>query len=266
MNSAVLAYRSGVDRLRPVMTLARFRMVDALRSRLLWILFLVALLALGSGLFGAEMALVERRQVAISGAAPLLRVAAVLLLALLVAVSTVREFNDRSVLIALAAPLPRSHWMLGHLVGSLGLAMIVALACAAPLLTLAAPVAVAAWALSLAFELAIVAALALASASAFKQVPAALMACVAFYVLSRLMGVVLMLDENAALASGSLWGQLGSGLIRTLGVILPSLDLFTRTDWLLEGVVSLAQPVVQGLIYVGLLFTVAVLDLSRHDV
>lgn len=247
-----------------VRTVARDTVVEAVRGRWLW-MSAVAALAIGViAAFAQALALSAQHDVAIAFAAPLARVAAVLIVALGAIASVSREQSERTLLLALAAPMSRSAWLAGKALGFLAIAALTALILALPVaLCLPAPMPALAWTASLFLELALVASVSLAIGIVLVQVPPAVCAVAAFYVLARDLHVVLLLAQRA-----ENYSELGSAgpVVQFIAAIVPRLDLFTRTDWLLGAVPTLsayAMVGAQALVYFLLAGSVAVLDLRR---
>lgn len=254
----------------PVMTIVRFTVLDAMRGRWLWMIAAVSAIGTAAAVFAGELALTERAAVMTVALAPLVRLAAVLMVAAIVVAATVREVAERSMLLALAAPLSRSHWVAGKAIGFMTLAALTGLACALPV-CLSVPaeirVAASAWTGSLMLELMLVAGFALMSASAFKQVPAAVLATLAFYCLSRLIGTIALLSERSPLGEHRVLEGAGSAMVQALSAVLPRLDLFTQTEWLLGGAPpALAAVALQTALYCALQFIVTAIDLRGKDV
>ena len=57
------------------------------------------------------------------------------------------------------------------------------------------------------------------------------------------------------------------GLLSLLGLVLPRLDLFTQTEWLISGVDAAAMGALAGQValYLGLLPAVGLWDLHRRE-
>jgi len=248
-------------------SLAGFTMLEAWRSRWLAAAALLAGAVAAVMLFTGEMALTEPGAVALSLAAPLARLAAVLMIATFAVSALARELNDGSIELVLSAPVSRLTWVFGRWLGLAGVALGTALAAALPLALQAPPLALAAWAVSLWLELCLVAGVALLLAISFAQVPAALLSLLAFYAMARLVGVLMLLNSRAPLEAPALLAQLGDLLLGTLGHLLPRLDLFTRTDWLLGGAgapAGLGLGAIQVALWLALVPAVAWLDFAKR--
>jgi hypothetical protein len=259
------AARARARRLRAIATVARDTLLEALRGRWLWMGVASAVAVAVVAGFAQALALTEAHSVGLSFAAPLARLLAVLLVTLGAATSVVREQSERTLLIALAAPMSRTTWLAGKYLGLATMGGLTALLLAVPVAGFGADgAATAAWIFSLALELALVAAVALAVAMAVPQIPPAVCAVLAFYVLARDGNLLLLLAQRAE--DYSAWSAAGP-LVQAIALLLPRLDLFTRTDWLLG---TAPSPAALGLVaahaatYCLLSLSAAALDLRRR--
>jgi ABC-type transport system involved in multi-copper enzyme maturation permease subunit len=252
----------------PVAAIAAYTVREAMRNRLL--LLVVVFLVLGFALaqFVAEVAITESAEVRSGFLGALLRVCAVFTVSLFVITSIVREFNDKVVELVLSQPIPRSAYYLGKLVGFAALCVAIALLCGLCLLAVAAPAAVALWTVSLACELVLVAAFSLMCLFTFSQVPAALSAVMAFYVLARAMAALQLIAESPLLPSSRAGQRAVEWLIEGLAFVLPSLERFTQARWLMDvgaGWADLWPVLAQSAIYTAMVSAVALFDLYRRN-
>ncbi len=254
----------------PILTIARYTLLEALRNRLLWLLLLAAAGAIGLSGFLHELALTESRQLQAALLAAVLRLAAVFLIATFVITSVVREANDKGLELLLALPLPRAAWLLGKLTGFAALALLPALLFGALAWLSAPPDQAALWALSLLCELWIVAAFSLLCVLTLNQVLPALAASAGFYLLARVVGTLQLLGHGPGSSHGPGPGQrwLNAG-IDALALLLPHLDQYTRSDWLVYhsgSLAELAAIVLQSALALALLTAAALFDLYRKNI
>jgi len=252
--------------LRAVRTVARDTLREAVRGRWIWLSVLAALAVGAIGAFARALALSEEHAIALAFAAPLARLLAVLIVALSAVASVTREQNDRTLLLALAAPMSRGGWIAGKALGLCVLAAATAVILTLPVLAFGPPpLAAALWCASLSLELALVAAVSLAIGVVITQVPPAVCAVLAFYVFGRDLHVAQLLAERAP--NFSELGPAGM-VVRAVSLLFPRLDLFTRTEWLLG---NAAMPAGAGMLlalaagYGALALSVAALDLRRRQ-
>jgi ABC-type transport system involved in multi-copper enzyme maturation permease subunit len=250
-----------------VFTIARYTLLEAWRNRLLWLVLLVALGAVGVSGFLNELALTESRQLQAALLSAVLRLAAVFLVATFVVTSMLREANDQGQQLLLALPMPRAVYLFGKLAGFAALALLPALLFGALGLFFAPPAQAALWAVSLLCECWIVAAFALLCSLSLKQVPPALAATFCFYLLARVIAALQLLGHGASAAGAG--QRVLNGCIDALALLLPHLDRFTRSDWLVYhggSGAELGAIAAQTAIYVALLAAAALFDLYRKPV
>ena len=250
------------------LTIARYTLLEALRNRLLWLLLVVALGAVGVSGFLNALALTESRQLQAALLGAVLRLAAVFLIATFVVTSMVREANDKGLELLMALPLPRAVYLLGKLAGFGALAVLPAVLFGALALFFAPPAQAALWAVSLLCECWIVAAFSLLCMLTLNQVLPALAAAFAFYVLARAIGTLQLLGHGATAARSAAQQALNTA-IDGLALLLPHLDRFTRSDWLVYhdgGAADLLAIAAQTAIYVALMAAAGLFDLYRKQI
>lgn len=276
--------------LSKVLTIARFTLLEALRTRLPWIVLIIfALLSLGS-VFVQHIAVTESDRMQIGFLAASIRMAAMFVLSLHLAGSMVREFNDKVVDLLLSLALPRAGYYLGKFLGFCGIAVAIAALATLTILavallsmigakfvthssstTLSALVsspALALWGVSLAMELTLIAALTLFCVITFAQIMPAISFVIAFYMLARSISAVRLLSTSQLLAPNDWSNRAMVRLVDALAWLLPDLDRFTSSAWLLEqngSLAALGLNGVQTLIYGSLLLGAGLFDLYRKN-
>src|SRR4051812_26764164 len=99
--------------MRPkIMTIARFTVIEAVRTRLPWLFAVVLGLILGTAYFLAQLAITESVRVQVAFSAAATRFAAVFVVSLHILASIVRELNDKGLELTLSFALPRAHYIL----------------------------------------------------------------------------------------------------------------------------------------------------------
>lgn len=246
--------------------IARYTLVEALRNRLLWLFGAAALGVLGLSSFLHALALTESAQLETAVLAALLRLVCIFLIATFVITSMVRESADKGAELLLALPVPRAAYLLGKLAGFGALAVLPAVLSGLLASWFAPPAQAALWTASLLCELWIVAAFSLLCSLTLQQTLPALAAAGAFYLLARAIATFQLLGQGAA--ATPLQRVLDHG-IDAIALLLPHLDAFTRSDWLVYhsgGPAELAAIALQSAIYVGLLAAAALFDLYRKNI
>ncbi len=248
-------------------TVARYTLVEALRSGLPWLAAACMIGVLGFSSFLAQVAIAETSALQAAAAGALLRAAAVFLIAAHVVASVSREANDKGLELALALPVSRPAYFIGKLSGFCCAGTMLATFFAMPMLIWAKPADLAAWWLSLAAETGLVAAAALFFASAMAQTVAALAATAGLYLLGRSISAIQAI-ASAPQAGDSLPAVAARWFVDLLALLLPRLDTATRSDWLLYGapVAGELVPVLFGLgLYFLLLAAAGLFDFSRRN-
>ena len=255
-------------RASPVFAIGRYTVVEALRNRLLWLVAVVVLIAFALAGFMAQVALTEvvALQSGVLGA--MLRVSAVFLVSLFVVTSIVREFQDKVFELVLSLPIARAVYFLGKLLGFCAVAVVVAAVYGLCLLVYVPPLQAGLWAISLGCELVIVTALSLLCLFTFNQVTVALSAVFAFYVLSRTIGALQLMAHGPLAAGHSLEQRVIEGFVGAVAFLLPELDRFTSSEWLVYhsgSWVDLLPILGQTGVYLLLLCAAALFDLYRKN-
>jgi len=253
--------------MRSTFVLARYAVLEAMRSGLPWLLLAMLVAAMALAAFLSRVAITESSAVQASLAASLLRLCAVFLVAAHVVSATVRDYNDRGIELILALPLSRASYYLGRLCGFAAIAILVGGGAALPLF-MAAPIPdVLIWALSLCIEAMLVASVALFFAMSLAQMVPALAATLALYLLARVMPSVQAIAASPLTESGALL-DFGRMALDGVALLLPPLDLATRAEWLLYGsppVALLAKTFSALLTYAGLGCAAGLFDFSRRN-
>lgn len=251
-----------------IRTIARYSLREAVQNRMAALLAFLLLATFLLAEFVGAVALTEH--VAIQGAlaSAMLRAGAVLVVALFVVTTLLREQQDRTLDLLLALPRPRSEYVLGKLLAYIALGVVIAAACAVLLLLYADGLAVLRWGISLACELALVAAFGLLIAFSIRQPVAALALLGAIYLLARSMNALLLIVRNPVLSADGPWQGVASGLIELLAWLLPALHRFTEAGWIAHDTGSwtaLGLVAGQSAVYLPLLAAAAAFDLHRRE-
>ncbi|MGR8919782.1 MAG: ABC transporter permease [Gammaproteobacteria bacterium] len=247
-------------------SIARFTLIEGLRARLLLIAVGMVVLLLLAAEFSAGLAITDSQSYRTGVYAALARIAFVLVVVLFVATSVVREFDHRLLDLTLSRPVSRAAWYLGRLGGFALLAFALAVLAALPLAVTAAPAPAAAWGVSLAAELCLVTALALTAVVTLRQVPLAVTAAAAFYLLARVTDAMVLMSRGPTVDAEAWSAQWIARAVDALALVVPPLDRFTRAAWLnADALPELAPLVLQAAVYIVLLAAVGLFDLYRVD-
>ena len=253
--------------IRVILPIARATLLEAARSRMLWLVGVLLLVCFGIAGFIQQIAIIEAPQIQGTVLAAILRASAAFLTAAFVAMSIVREFNDKFFELMLAQPWPRGVYLAGKFVGfstaAVGLAVVVSV----PLLPFVPLDRLAAWTLSLACELIILTAMSLFCVITITHVVPALACVLVFYVLGRSIASIQVIAAGSEASAG--WtDRAADGFIQAIALVLPRFDLMTRSDWLVASAPAgwaLAGVVAQAALYTLLLMGAAQFDLHRQN-
>ena len=249
-------------------TIARYTFLEAVRARLFYMMVIGLICAFGLSEFIGELAITEsdRFQGAILAAG--LRLFAVFTTGLFVTTSMVREFNDKGFELVLSQPIPRAAYYSGKLTGFAMLSVVVACLVSLPLILYAPSGQVLIWGASLICELFIVTAMSLLCLFTFSNITIAFSVVVAFYLLSRCMDAIQLISNSPILETDSIAQELINKIIDVIAYLLPDLNLFTQTQWLIYengDLNSLGSVMGQTVIYVVFLSGAALFDLYRKE-
>ena len=253
---------------RHILVISKYTLLEALRNRLLWLALTIACIAFGLSAFLGEVAITEHTQIQLAILAAMLRISAVVMLALIVVTTVLREMQDKSLELLLAMELPRASYYFGKLAGFAVISLLLALMFSALLLIYAAPTAVLWWGISLCCELLLVTCFGLVMLFTFKQIPAAISAVFLFYVAARSMAAIQLMATNPIVPSNDISQKFMNGFVELLSWLLPSLQHFTRSEWLMYGVGNASELMLvigQTLVYGTLLSLVALFDFYRKS-
>jgi hypothetical protein len=251
-----------------VMTIGRFVVLEAWRTRLPWVTAVALALVLGLSLFVKEIAITESNRVQIAFLAGLTRLAAVFITSLHIVSTMARDFNDHVVDLTLAIELPRASYVLGKFVGYAIVTTAIAVSAGLLLMPFTQGYGLLAWTSTLMLELWIVVALSLFCIITFNQVMPAASFVLAFYLLARSIGAIQLISASPLIAGQSFAYLFADWLLNTLAYLLPALDRFTQTGWLVgasAGAASVGGAVGQTLTYVPLLIGAALFDFHRKN-
>ena len=250
-----------------VLTIARFTVLEAVRTRLPWIALAILALLFLSSLFVQHIAVTESARMQTGFLAAAVRFASVIVLSLHVAGSMVREFNDKNVDLLLSLDLPRAGFYLGKFLGFAAIAVGLASLATLTLLAAGPGIGLAWWGISLALELILVASLALFCVITFAQVMPAISFVLAFYLLARSISAVRLLSASPLVAADSWTNRTVAAFADALAWCLPNLDRFTATTWLVDGggASALGFIALQSFVYASLLVLAGLFDLYRKN-
>lgn len=254
--------------MQQILAIASNTLLEARRARLALLLATGITALLAMAYFVSELAVIESTRLQLSFYAASARFAVVFIVASHVLSSITLEFNDKGIDILLALDLPRAHFILGKLGGFLALAVLVAAFTSLPLLLQASPLAVLQWGVALALELSVMAAFSLFCVIAFGQfIPAAALV-LSFYLLARSLTAIQLISAHPLSGAGTLSNDVGRWMVDVLTLVMPALDRWPQTSWLVDAVApwpTFVMLLAQAGMYVVLLAGAAMVDFQRRN-
>ncbi len=251
-----------------ILTIARFTLLEAFRNRLFLLTLFALFMVFGIAEFIGALAITESIQARVALLAALLRLFAVVVASLFVISSGVRELDEKTIDLLLSLPVSRASYYFGKLLGFTGVILVLALACGMATAIYAPLSQAGLWAVSLCCELLIVVAFSLLSLFTFRQVTIAVSVVMGFYILSRSMTAILLVGSGPFADPESLSQRLMNAMLEGIAYLLPTLDRFASSEWLVyitgqwqELLYILGQTVV----YLVLLTGAGLFDLYRKS-
>ena len=251
-----------------ILTIARYTLLEGLRARLVWLVLLVMAILFAASLLVQQLAITESVRMQIGFLAATLRPAGVFIMCLYIISSQAREFNDKGFELILSLDLARASLVLGKLLGYAIIGLMLALAISLLAVTLAPIQQAVIWGVSLLWELWLMSALSLFCVITFNHIMPAMSFVFGFYLLARSISTIQLISGSAILDHASFAHQFMTGAIDFIAAILPRLDMFTQSAWLINAAGNwsmLATILLQSTIYIALLVAAAMFDLYRKN-
>lgn len=252
-------------------TIIRYTLLTAMRDWLFIGLVLLVGMAYGLSVFTGSTALVEQAQMSIAYFAGSSRIVLMVGLIVFVCFHVRRLFDNREIESMLSKPISRTQFVVSYWFGFVILALIAVIPVVIIMETIYTPnhLGLAYWVASLVLELSLVLAFALVSALILRSAVSSVMASFAFYFVSRLMGFfVSALEQPATLLTNSETGSILGIILKGISTIIPRLDLYAKSSWLIygvEGQMDLWVFQAQSLVFIALLLSMAVFDFKRKQ-
>lgn len=250
--------------------LTKYILTAAFRDRLFLLFLLLAVLGVCLSIFLGSSAITEKDQFSIVFLASGLRVGGLIMLILFVVFYLRRSFESRDVEYLLARPITRLQFLFAHSFAFSILATIVAVI--TTLILIAVPSAGASlggyivWGASVWAELLIMVNVALFFSLILSSAVAGSLACIAFYVLSRMIGSILAIVHAGS--DGGAFSMLAEKVMLFISIFIPRLDLMGQTSWLVyggEAIQDLSFFIIQAVVFYGLIMAAALVDLNRRQ-
>lgn len=216
------------------------------------------------GLFLGSNALSEQNEMSMVYAAGAARIVMIVGLILFTAFSIRRFFENREIDLMLVRPVSRAQFIISFWVGFSMVALFFVLFTAFLLYIFTSPnlEGFLVWTISLLFESFVVLALAMTAALILKSAVSAVMLTLGFYVLSRMAGFVMLIVTKPGPQ------DFFDKMFYYISSIIPRLDFFGKTEWLVYGVKDFADVklfAIQAVVYLLLLICISIFDFKRKE-
>jgi ABC-type transport system involved in multi-copper enzyme maturation permease subunit len=251
-----------------MLTSIQYILLCALRDRLfVGLLAGVAAATLISAMLGGT-AFLEEREMSLAYAGAAARIILVIGLVVFACFHVRQAFDSREIDVMLSRPLSRPQLVVAYWLGFSAVATLLAVPTAGVLL-LIGPMSdpgFLSWSVSLLLETWFVVALALFASLALKSAVGAVMASLGFYVLSRMIAFFVMTADS--ITKQDILLVVTKYLLSLVSVIMPRLDFFSKTEWLIYGTNSSLEWrlfLAQAAIFIPLLLLAAIIDFKRKQ-
>ena len=254
--------------IQPILTIARFTLIESIKNRLFTVVLLGIICLFGLTQFIGELAVTETTQIQSAITGMILRLFAVFITCIFVITSTIREFNDKGLELIISLPVDRYSYLAGKMLGFCLLAVFIAIIVCIPLALIDTTSQLILWCFSLICELWILTALSLLCLITFKNVTTAFSSVVAFYLLARTISTIQLMGDSPILGTAAISHKIINVVVDIIATLLPELDQFSKTEWLVYGGGGGSEYMFvagQTIIYVVLLFAAACFDLNRKN-
>lgn len=252
-----------------MLTNIRYILITALRDWLFIGLLVGILVATGISATLGGTAFIEKQEMTLTFASGSSRLILMVGLIVFVCFHIRNAFDTKEIDVIMSRPISRSNLVIAYWLGFAFVAFLLTL----PVFALIALVGVPSWsgfvgwALSLLLETMLVVALALFSSFTLKSAVTSVMATMGFYVLSRMMAFFVATSQ-----SGMVGGEFKYILLRkilsVISTIVPRLDLFAKSEWLIYGFHSAQEWwvfILQVVIFVPILVLASIADFRRKE-
>ena len=255
------------DAVSAVLAIARMTVLEAVRGRFAWLVAGFASVGCVLAVFAGEVAITGTQGFRSGLLGAWLRWCAVFTASAFAVSSVVGDVHDKGLHLVLSMAVARWVYCAGKLAGFVAVALFSATVCALALAWSAPPAQTALWAASLGLELLVVSAMSLLCVFTFTHVAWAMSTVLGFYVLSRSMAALQLIAHASGAEPGSVAWSFIRAFVDTLAYLLPDLDRFTESEWLIHGAGTLTDlgfAAAQAAVYTALLGAAATFDLYRR--
>ncbi len=251
-------------------TTMRFMFLTAIRDRLFPAIIVLILAMIGITMALSETAMLEEHFMHLAMSAGIARIILNIGIALFVCFHIRSMYDTREIDVMLSRPVSRPALVAGFWAGFalVALAMVAALTVCLAVISPHSIFSLIVWSGTLLLESWIVISIGLFASLTNKSAVTSVMVCFTLYVLGRLMAFFVA-TANARMSFEEPWlNNTMKYIIEFVSILMPRLDMFAHTEWLIYGMPSLATlafPVIQCIIFVPFVLSLAVIDFNRKQ-
>lgn len=217
-----------------------------------------------------DMAMLEPEQLKISYSAAASRLVLVMGLIVFTCFHVRHAFDSKEIDVFLSRPISRPNLVISYWLGFSFVAILLALPTIA-IVQFVGPLNMQGfwlWAGTLSLELMLVVAAALFSSFTLKSGVSSVMATLGFYVLARMMGFFIATANSSLLFRSQEMNEMSRWVMECLAIVVPRLDFFAKTNWLVYGIPQNSEiyhAVLQAVIFIMLLLAATIVDFRRKQ-
>jgi len=246
----------------------RYILITALRDWLFIGLVVGVLFATAISATLGGTAFLEEKEMTITFAAGASRLILMIGLIVFVCFHIRNAFDTKEIDVILSRPISRANLVIAYWLGFSFVAFLLTLPVIAIVALIGVPdwMGFAGWAVSLVLETFLVVALALFSAFTLRSAVTAVLACMGFYVLSRMMAFFVITAQSPMFNDKKFIGLRFA--LEGISTVVPRLDFFAKTEWLSYGFTTSSEWMVfiaQAAIFAPLLLLASIVDFKRKQ-
>ena len=250
-------------------SIIKYILLISLRNKLYIGIILSLVACFFLGIFLGSTNIIEQSQTAIAFIAGSSRVVVIFGMAIFVCINVAKLFDNKEIDFIISKAISRQKFILSFLAGYLICALLIVfpLILVMNILSNLNGFGALLWSLSLIFEVLIAVCFAFLCSLILENSLLAIMASIAFYLMSRMMGFFVMALKTP-------WEEttkhqtIYEYVLKIFSIVFPRLDLFTQSKWLIYGVENMLTVkiiLLQSLIYIPLLIFMAFYDVKRKE-
>jgi ABC-type transport system involved in multi-copper enzyme maturation permease subunit len=248
----------------------KYILLTAVRDWLFIGLFAAILTSIGLSLFLGSVALSEQGPTQLSFLAGTTRLVLVTGMIIFICFHTRRSFENKEIDFIISRPISRTRFLLSYFISIVILSILLIIPIVIVINLLFNPNFIGSliWSLSLFFELIIVSSFALLASLMLRTAVSAVLGCFAFYLVSRIMGFAISSIIIPAKLNNVSMNQALEITLKALSSLLPRLDQFAQSKWLIYGEASFQNIsffIIQTVIYISLLIFISIFDFNRKE-